>query len=411
MLAGCAAAGPTGLDSTHSAVRDVASHSNTTAALRVLYSFAGGADGSTPAGGLVSLGGLLYGMTEEGGANASCIAGGCGAVYSVDPGTGAEHIVYSFLEGNDGSFPIGNLVAVNGVLYGATSRGGGTGCNSNGCGTIVSVTPSGQESVIYRFTGGSDGAEPVTLITDGTTLYGQTSTGGSQKCPYGGCGTVFSLSTTGVFKTVHAFSGIPGDDYSGTALVYANHTLYASSNVLIISGEGASILAISPTGSTKVLYSFLGGSFGGAPLSLQYDKGSLLGTTDLGGTKGCSRYGSTWGCGLIFDVNAKGVQHPLHTFKGADGAAPVGSVMHGGVLYGAASGGGGNRCAGHEECGLIFSVTSGGTERTVYAFQNPEQGWWPQAAPIFAGNTMYGTTTRGGTTACACGVVYALTSQ
>src|ERR1700761_2831674 len=70
---------------------------------KVLYSFCNQstcADGARPSGSLIAVHGKLYGTTRSGGAgNANNCGGftpGCGTVFSIDPSTGAESVVYSF---------------------------------------------------------------------------------------------------------------------------------------------------------------------------------------------------------------------------------------------------------------------------------------------------------------------------
>ena len=86
----------------------------------VLYSFCkmGCADGAEPFGGLIDVKGTLYGTTSGGGAN------GRGTVFSFDPSTGAEKVLYSFIGGADGAYPQGGLIDVSGTLYGTTTMGG-----------------------------------------------------------------------------------------------------------------------------------------------------------------------------------------------------------------------------------------------------------------------------------------------
>ena len=120
-------------------------------------------------------------------------------------------VVYNFTGGSDGAQPYAGLIDVNGTLYGTTSQGGGSGCATtitSGCGTVFSITPSGQETVLHAFTGGSDGANPKAALIDvNGTLYGTTFHGGDTKCK--GCGTVFSITPSGVEKVLHSFSGPP----------------------------------------------------------------------------------------------------------------------------------------------------------------------------------------------------------
>jgi uncharacterized repeat protein (TIGR03803 family) len=163
----------------------------TSGAETLLYRFAGGSDGAHPSARLTDIDGVLYGTTDYGGTG-SCSApheSGCGTVFSIDPSTGAEKVLYSFKGGTDGVSPNG-LTNVRGTLYGTTYTGG-TGCKGNGCGTVFKITTSGAEKVLYRFAdGSSSGQYPVgRLITLGNVLYGATWSGGSYDF-----GTVFSLS-------------------------------------------------------------------------------------------------------------------------------------------------------------------------------------------------------------------------
>ena len=78
----------------------------------VLHSFHTGGDGLYPEAGLVDVKGTLYGTTEVGGTHDD------GAVFSLDPTTGAETVVYSFAGEPDGYLPFARLIDVNGKLYG-----------------------------------------------------------------------------------------------------------------------------------------------------------------------------------------------------------------------------------------------------------------------------------------------------
>ena len=133
----------------------------------LLYSFAGGSDGSTPSSPLTQdSSGVLYGTTESGGlVNAYCSAG-CGSVFEV---TLSKHgyqkkTLYHFQGSADGAAPTGGLLMdKSGVLYGTTQSGGNM-CKGTGCGTVFALTPKGEgyaESVIYSFAARGDGAQPV----------------------------------------------------------------------------------------------------------------------------------------------------------------------------------------------------------------------------------------------------------
>jgi len=167
----------------------------------VLHSFTGGSDGANPQANLIADNqGALYGTTVSGGM-ASGSLGNAGTVFKLTPpakGQAAwkETVLYSFTGGSDGLNPYAGLIADNhGALYGTTGLGG----NGN-AGTVFKLTPpaKGQapwkETVLYLFCsqgGCSDGAEPIAgLIADNqSALYGTTLIGGN-----GHAGTVFKLT-------------------------------------------------------------------------------------------------------------------------------------------------------------------------------------------------------------------------
>jgi uncharacterized repeat protein (TIGR03803 family) len=83
--------------------------------------------------------GILYGTTGSGGGSRNCYYG-CGTVFSIDPNTGVETILYAFRGGTDGATPAASLREVKGTLYGTTDAGGGTGCYGYGCGTVFALS-------------------------------------------------------------------------------------------------------------------------------------------------------------------------------------------------------------------------------------------------------------------------------
>jgi len=96
------------------------------------------------------------------------------AAFSAAPAF-ASSTVYEFKGGSDGATPIAGLVcstnaacSASATLYGTTTHGGGSAVcyNNEGCGTVYSLSPTGVESVLYSFQGGSDGANPGGLYVD-----------------------------------------------------------------------------------------------------------------------------------------------------------------------------------------------------------------------------------------------------
>jgi uncharacterized repeat protein (TIGR03803 family) len=152
----------------------------------VLHSFQSTPDGAYPPTTTLVLDaqGNLYGTTGRGGAF------NWGTVFKLAP-DGTETVLYSFRGGADVRGPQSLVRDTNGNLYGTTGAGGtGTACGAQGCGTIFKVTGSGTESVLYSFTGGADGSEPIGLAMDAQgNLYGTTLLNGARNS-----GTVFKLT-------------------------------------------------------------------------------------------------------------------------------------------------------------------------------------------------------------------------
>ncbi len=164
-------------------------------AFHVLHTFSGGRDGGNPYAGLsIDRAGNLYGTTYAGGE-------GYGTVFQLKH-SGSNWIevpLYTFKGNgaNDGAGPTARVIfGPDGALYGTTANGGGSGCRAqgayDGCGTVfrLSVPASAcksaicpwSETVLYRFTGESDGGYPGLgdLVFDQAgNLYGTTYNGGT----------------------------------------------------------------------------------------------------------------------------------------------------------------------------------------------------------------------------------------
>ncbi len=322
----------------------------------VLHSFGGSGDGSSPEAGLVDVKGTLYGTTRVGGAK------GGGTVFAI--GLAGETELHSFTGGSaDGSNPTASLDKIKGTLYGVTENGGGSGCmGGEGCGTFFSITPSGTETVLYSFKGGTgDGGNPAgSLIDVKGTLYGTTIYGGSGTCTsYGntGCGTVFAITPSGSENLVYSFKGGSKD------------------------GEWP-----------YSLHGFGGAGDGTYPFSgLAKVKGMLYGTTFYGGASSCSSFG----CGTVYAISTSGTESVLHSFGArGDGVNPQGALINvKGTLYGTTADG----YYGSAPGGTIFSITPSGTETVLYSFKASADGEGPVAALLNVKGTLYGTTEEGGT--------------
>src|SRR5579862_1942952 len=132
-------------------------------------------------------------------------------------------------DADGGKYPQAPLIDVGGILYGTTNNGGAFDspktCHG-GCGTVFSITTSGVLKVLHSFGNAQDGQYPdhAGLVDVGGTLYGTTSAGGAL-----GGGTVFSITTDGVENVLHSFGGKgDGADPSAGTLVELGGKLYGT---------------------------------------------------------------------------------------------------------------------------------------------------------------------------------------
>ena len=268
-----------------------------------LYNFTGAkGDGITPIGGLVPDGlGNFYGTTDAGGIRTQCSGSGCGTVFRVDAEWN-EQVLYSFVGINpykaDGSEPKAGLVLdALGNLYGTTAGGGNRACgvgvtNYGGCGTVFKLDATGNETVLYAFTGGADGENPAAgLVMDAQgNLYGAANGGAA------GGGTVFKLDTTGQLTVLHSFPEKAWDGTGPGGLVLdAQGNLYGTTIEGGIHSSGT-VFKLDSTGKETVLHIFAtaagDGSLPSGGLVLDAE-GNLYGTTEGGGTRHNNSSGGT----------------------------------------------------------------------------------------------------------------------
>jgi uncharacterized protein YceK len=402
----------------------------------VLYRFEGGKGGAFPAGGLImDTSGALYGAAGGG-------STGWGTVFKLTPPRAGEtewtqSVLYSFQGGTDGADPAGGLIIdTSGALYGMMEYGGAH-CGPVGCGTVFKLTPpaAGQtvwtENVLYRFKGGTDGAQPVgSLILDASgALYGTTFVGGNNCSANEGCGTVFGLTPPAAGQTVwtesvlHRFQGGSDGAYpSGGVITDTSGALYGAT------GEGGTgcygcgtVFKLTPPGpgetewTESVLHSFQGGKDGEFPNAglITDTGGALYGTT---GSRGCSFFGAV-GCGTVFKLTPPVAGQTvwsetlLYRFEAGrvGGVLPrAGLIMDtSGALYGTASRGDRRqtrRADCPEGCGTVFELTppaagkTGWTLTVLHAFQGGKDGADPFAGLIIddATGTLFGTAGGGG---------------
>ncbi|HXM40528.1 MAG TPA: choice-of-anchor tandem repeat GloVer-containing protein [Bryobacteraceae bacterium] len=354
----------------------------------VLYNFAEGTDGYSPAAGVIrNSAGELYGTTLNGGpANA-------GVVFSVDP-TGHETVLYSFTGGNDGGLPYAGVILDSaGNLYG-TTRAGGTA----NAGVVFKLDAAGNETVLYSFTGLADGGYPTaSVILDSSgNLYGTASGGGEA-----GYGVVYELDATGHETVLYSFTGLADGAYpSAGVLLDPAGNLYGTTSFGGAAGAGV-VFKLDTTGSESVLHAFTGFTDGGDPEAgvIRDSAGDLYGTTYSGGAAGF---------GVVYKLYPSGRYSVLYSFTGgADGSYPAAGVIgdSAGNLYGTTYYG------GSATFGAVYKLDSTGKETVLYSFTGGADGGQPMAGVVRDGaDNLYGTTSTGGGKAFG-GVVFKIKSD
>jgi len=179
-----------------------------TGALKVLHAFGVEPDAGYPEGGLVELGGKLYGTSYIGGLLR------LGTVYEFDPKNGTEKVLHEF-NGDDGERPTVGLLSWGGALYGVTPIGG-----DRYAGTIFKIDPAnGKETTLYNF-GNDIFAPDGTLVAWKDALYGTTRRGGKSGKDFG---TIFRLTPdTKKFEELYAFAGKPDGAHPRGGLFFLN---------------------------------------------------------------------------------------------------------------------------------------------------------------------------------------------
>jgi uncharacterized repeat protein (TIGR03803 family) len=361
-----------------------------TQSYRVIYNFTGGVDGAAPDTGLViDAAGNLYGTTSSGGPS------GGGTVFKLTPGASGWRFtrVYAF-SGANGSGPDSTLVRdADGRLYGTTSGGG------LGDGVLFGLTPPGEvlpsvfsnwmESLLYSFTGGSDGANPGgSLVLDSSgNIYGNAAMGGANHE-----GTLYEF-TNGGMQVLHAFPAFPNDGRNPEGVVNGSDGLYGITGS---GGEHGSGTLYTTAGGYQVLHSFIDSDPEGNPTSLAADQAGNLYGTDTYTYFLCDglQYVEVWGTSVFQSsppdwnpfilTNIDFLFSPVSSRVSTDA---LGNVYGTTDTYGSFS------------LGNVFELTCCWNYTDLHDFAGPpSDGADPKAAAVVdAQGNIYGTTLNGGT--------------
>jgi uncharacterized repeat protein (TIGR03803 family) len=305
--------------------------------------------------------------------------------------SGNGNVILHSFNGADGNAPFGGVtLARDGSFYGTTLVGG-----TFNYGVLFKITASGTLTVLYNFTGGTDGRLPFAAPIQGSdgNFYGTTNGETSQDS------TIYQYNpSTGILTTIYTFDA----EFASFSpvLQVANGDLYATAEIGGTDGCGA-IVKITTAGVVKGVHSFdCLGDGGNSPVGplVQGSDGNLYGTTMGGGT---------YREGTVFKMDGKSGQVTVLYSFGAtagDGVGPQAGLVQGtdGNFYGATTGG------GAENAGTLFQLASGGAYSQLYSFTaSPDLTQDALGAPLqYTGGLFYGVTELGGSS--SLGMIYTL---
>lgn len=270
----------------------------------VLFSFNKAVNGGVPKSNLIQASdGNFYGTTSTGGPNSY------GTLFKITPG-GNYSILHNFVSSTEGAAPVGGLIqAKDGYLYGMTSGGGG-----NNGGTIYRVKLNGDFTVLKSFVFATDGGAPVGNLVQASdsNFYGMTSNSGR----------IFKLTPGGIYTNLHTFNSST-DGYNPTgSLVEADDGFLYGTCSDGGSNSAGTIFRISTGGVFKNIRSLVSTQDGRMPKGslLQGPDGMLYGTTSIGGT---------YNTGTIFKLNPTTKAYTVlrHMNMPTDGGNAYGSLI------------------------------------------------------------------------------------
>jgi uncharacterized repeat protein (TIGR03803 family) len=231
-------------------------------------------------------------------------------------------VIHDFTGKGDGAYPEGLTMDKTGKFYGGTWGGG-----DNGYGEVYKLALKNQDwtlTPLYNFPGDLSLLEPNALIVGPeAALYG------SASCSYGGCSLVYSLRPSPSACLTALCSWTESELYRipqfgfppPTGLVFdPGGNLYG-----VLTGSNL-VFELTPSSgggwTESTVYTFTGGSDGGAPTALLLgDDGNFYGVTSSGGQ---------YGYGTVFQLVPSGSgwsENVLYSFHNqSDGANPFALV-------------------------------------------------------------------------------------
>jgi uncharacterized repeat protein (TIGR03803 family) len=239
---------------------------------------------------------------------------------------------------------------------------------------------------LHSFAGGNDGSSPEAGLVQGSdgNFYGTTYAGGTNA----GAGTVFRISPNASYTILYMFGSFirDGGEPAAGLVQGRDGNFYGTTHNGGTNGVGT-VFQITRDGDETILHSFTNNPDGSYPLAglIQGKDGNFYGTTQQGGTNND---------GIVFRITTNGSETILHSFSdNPDGAYPEDGLIQGddGNFYGTTYNGGTNAF------GTVFQITTNGNVTILHNFSDNPDGKNPQAGLIRANDgNFYGTTRYGG---------------
>jgi uncharacterized repeat protein (TIGR03803 family) len=305
-----------------------------------------------------------------------------------------ETILHKFTGGSDGAEPMGQLTPDGaGNFYGTTDDGG------LGFGTVFKLSPDGNggwtKTVLHAFTDGLDGAYPffTTLIFDSKgNLYGTTTGGGPDEH-----GVVFELSPVGMqWEETVLYS--TGQDSAGCADPWGGVIMDAAGNFYgqcIVGGfpQTEAIFQLSLSNGVwqqMVIYNYQSPADNNGAGGLTMDaEGNIFAMLS-------AAYTAPSLVELSPNGNGGWNLTVIHVFERNVFPESVPLLDRAGNIYGTTQAGGVN------DGGTVYKLSPGAngvwTGRILYSFgRDKKDGWGPYGGVVLdAVGNIYGTTTAGG---------------
>jgi uncharacterized repeat protein (TIGR03803 family) len=331
-----------------------------------------------------------------------------GAIFRITP-SGQYSIVYQFTGGPDGANPEEGLIeGPDGALYGTTSSGGA----GYRIGTVFRLTLDGQVTPLFTFTGDNTGiggfgaADQLTLGSDGW-LYGVIPDGGDSST----LGSIFKISTDGKYVALQGFNQTDSENYSygdfpGAPLIEVTPGTFlgADDGGGTARGSTGTLFTITSAGALTESNCFFHRDAPGYPVPSSFVE-AADGNVYSFDSNGLAATNAT--NGTIFKVSPEGELSTIHNMQIEEGSGLTGLILGSdGLLYGTAYGAGPETSAG-----TLFSATTAGSVHVLYNFgpQPGPDGENPFAPIQGADGNFYGLAENGG--ADSVGAIYRIAAN